>query len=69
MTTEGTFAERRTRLRDALEAEWQFDFLDDILSSVDSEHAFCKVEDAIPCILHGENRMGEKVFTVMLLEG
>jgi hypothetical protein len=39
-----------------------------LVLSTDYDSAFCEVEDAIPCIIHGGNRMGEKNFMMMLLE-
>lgn len=53
-------AEKQSRLREALEAEAVF--------STDDASAFCAVEGAIPCVMHGENRMGEKMFMMVLLE-
>jgi hypothetical protein len=39
-----------------------------LVASKDYDSAFCEVEDAIPCIMHGGNRMGEKLFTVVMIE-
>jgi len=62
---------QREKVQMVLEAEWQFQFqfLKDVLLLTDIEHAFCKIEDAIPCIMHGEKRMGEKICMMMVLQG
>jgi hypothetical protein len=39
-----------------------------LVSSIDQESAFCVVGDAIPCIMHGGNRIHEKLFVVVLLD-
>jgi len=39
-----------------------------MLGSIDLEHAYCKIEEAIPCIMHGENRMGKKIFMMHIIE-
>ena len=48
MSKEGTFSMQREKVQMFLEAEWQFQFLKDVLSLTDIEHAFCKIEDATP---------------------
>ena len=52
----------------ALEAEGQYDLLQKLMKSTDLESAFITIESAIPCILHGGNRLGEKVFMMLLIE-
>jgi len=39
-----------------------------LAASTDPDSAFCAVEDAIPCIMHGGNHVGEKNFMMLLLE-
>ena len=39
-----------------------------LVGSIDHDSAFCAVEDAIPCIMHGGVRMNEKLFMLVLLE-
>jgi hypothetical protein len=39
-----------------------------LVSATDYESAFCEVKDAIPCIMHGGNQIGEKMFMMVLME-
>ena len=39
-----------------------------LVASKDYKSAFCEVEDAIPCIMHGGNRIEEKLFTMVMME-
>jgi hypothetical protein len=39
-----------------------------LVRSIDHESAFCVGGDAIPCIMHGGNRIHEKLFVVVLLD-
>ncbi len=48
-------------LKLALEAEAQHDLIQKRIASTDPESAFITIETAIPCILHGGSRLGEKV--------
>lgn len=64
----GTIAEKRARLREALEAEAVYSLMQKLVLSTDVDQAFCAAEDAIPCVMHGGNRMGEKLFMMALLE-
>jgi hypothetical protein len=64
----GTIRSKRESLRSALEAEAFYDLMTKLVSSTDENSAFCAVEDAIPCIMHGGNRIGEKIFMMLLLE-
>ena len=51
-----------------MEVEAIYGLMTKLVLSTDYDSAFCAVEDAIPCIMHGGNRMGEKIFMMMLLE-
>jgi hypothetical protein len=64
----GSVSEKQKRLLDALEAEEKYKLMTKLVESKDYDSAFCQVEDAIPCIMHGGNRMGEKLFTVVMIE-
>ncbi len=64
----GTVRENCQRLRSALEAEQIYRLMTKLVGSIDRESAFCAVEDAIPCIMHGGNRINEKLFMMVLLE-
>jgi hypothetical protein len=64
----GTVREKRKRLRDALEAEQMYSLMTRLVGSIDQESAFCAVQDAIPCVMHGGNRINEKLFMMLLIE-
>jgi hypothetical protein len=68
LPTNGTIREKRERLRSALEAEQIYGLMTKLVASIDHESAFCAVSDAIPCIMHGGNRINEKLFMMVLLE-
>jgi len=68
MPVQGTIAEKRLRLQEALEAEAEYDLMTKLVAATDDEMVFIAIEDAIPCILHGGNRMGEKIFMMLLVE-
>jgi hypothetical protein len=68
MRADGTIAVKRSRLREALEAEAIYKLMTRLVLATDEASAFCAVEDAIPCVMHGGNRMGEKMFMMVLLE-
>jgi hypothetical protein len=69
LPTNGTVSEKRKRLRDALEAEQMYSLMTKLVSSIDQESVFYNAEDAIPCIMHGRNRINEKLFMMVLIEG
>jgi hypothetical protein len=64
----GTARENRQLLKSALEAQKKYKLLSKLTASRDIEAAFVTIEAAIPCILHGGNHLGEKVFIMLLLE-
>jgi hypothetical protein len=64
----GTVGEKRRRLLHALESENVYSLMSKLVSSTNMDCAFVEVESAIPCIMHGGNRIGEKIFMVLLLE-
>jgi len=66
--TTGTVREQRHLLKSALEAQEMYKLLKKLIDSGDPDSAFIAVEAAIPCILHGGNRLGEKLFMMLLLE-
>jgi len=55
-------------LRDALEAEQMYGLMTKLVLSIDHDSAFCAAEDAIPCVMHGGNRMNEKNFMMVLIK-
>ncbi len=68
LRNDGTIAEKRQRLQTALEVEAMYGLMTKLVLPTDYDSAFYAVEDAISCIMHGGNRMGEKIFMMMLLE-
>jgi len=64
----GTVSEKQQRLKDALEAEAEYGLMTKLVLSTDENSAFCAVDDAIPCVMHGGNRVGEKIFMMALIE-
>jgi hypothetical protein len=68
LQTNGTVGEKRKRLHDALEGEQMYSLMTKLVSSIDQESAFCAVVDAIPCAMHGGNRINEKLFMMVLIE-
>lgn len=54
-------------MKAALEAEERYDLLLKLTLSTDPSSGFIAVETAIPCVLHGGNRLGEKVFMMILI--
>ncbi len=68
LTGDVTIAAKRHRLTAALEVEAIYNLMTKLVLSTDFDSAFCAVEDAIPCVMHGGNRMGEKLFMMLLLE-
>jgi Holliday junction resolvase RusA-like endonuclease len=64
----GTIREKRQRLLYALESESAYTLMTKLVASTNMDSAFVEVESAIPCIMHGGNRIGEKIFMVLLLE-
>ena len=68
MPTNGNVSQKRERLRQALEAEVLYQLMTKLAAATDVESAFCAIQDAIPCIFHGGNRMGEKIIMMLLLE-
>ena len=68
MPTIGTIGDKQQPLRAALEAETISDLMKRLVASTDWNSAFYRVESAIPCIMHGGNRIGEKMFMVMLIK-
>ncbi len=67
----GSLEDRRRRLREFLKTEVK---IDQIMQAVErgeegKEAAMILLEQAIPCIMHLENRVGEKILTVLLSLG
>ena len=68
--TTGSFAVRQERLKDALEVEAEIRVLVERIDHCDNnEAAVFAVMNCVPCILHGENRIGLKLLTRLLIEG
>jgi hypothetical protein len=63
-----TVRENRQKLRDALEAEKGYALMTKLVASIDCNSAFCTVEEAIPCIMHGGNGINEKIVMMVLIE-
>jgi hypothetical protein len=64
----GSVREKRQRLRAALEAEEIYNLMTKLVASFDYDSAFCQVQDAIPCVMHGGNRINEKLFMMVMIE-
>jgi hypothetical protein len=64
----GTIGDKRQRLLKAIESESIYNLMTRLVASTNLESAFCEVESAIPCIMHGGNHIGEKIFMMLLLE-
>lgn len=67
----GTLDVRRNRLRDVLKVELRLEL---VMQAIDrgeegKEAALLLISQAIPCIMHLENRVGEKIITVLLSLG
>ncbi len=63
----GSVKENRQLLKSALEVEDKYKLLCKLTARKDFEAAFVTIEAAIPCILHGSNRLGEKIYMMLLL--
>ncbi len=69
MSLLGSLEERRERLRTIL---YQFHVMTDLeqtIHGVDFSGAYILLRQAIPCILHCENRIGEKLLKLLLIDG
>lgn len=71
LSLQGTLEERRTRLKDHLKVEQQLKMIAQAIArgQEGKEAALMLIEQAIPCIMHLENRVGEKLITVLLAIG
>jgi hypothetical protein len=66
----GSAVIRRERLKDALEVEAEIRALVERIGHCENkEAAVFAVLNCVPCILHGENRIGLKLLTRLLVEG
>jgi hypothetical protein len=66
----GTLEEMRQRLRESLSHESRLRILLDQVSHCEGiAAALFFVMQAVPCILHCENRVGIKIFTMISIEG
>jgi hypothetical protein len=67
----GTLSERRERLRQHLVSEWSYTKLRDAMEhgTKGNDVALFLLIDAVPCILHLENRVGIKILTRLLTMG
>jgi hypothetical protein len=68
---DGTLDDRRERLHNSLYMEEKYVLIETVLSRSEGAAAAMKhlIEDAIPCGLHMENRVGEKLFQMLLSKG
>jgi hypothetical protein len=64
----GSIEERRARLKVLLKAEQRLHLISQAISRGEEgkEAALMLISQAIPCIMHLENRVVEKVITVLL---
>ena len=70
----GGLATRRDRLKHALITENVYYYMKDILENKNKKDntdtpAVITLEQAIPCVLHMENRVGEKLIRMLLING
>lgn len=64
----GSLTQRRSRLSDALKAGYRFKECEDAHEAAKYPGAMILVCQAVPCILHLENRCGEKILKALLVE-
>jgi hypothetical protein len=64
----GTLETRRARLRSVLEHFYSSDVMGRTINASKYPGAFITIRQAIPCQLHLENRCGEKIIKMLLLE-
>jgi hypothetical protein len=71
LQTHGTLEERRSRLKQFLMVEEKLQMIVQAISrgQEGKEAAMILIMQAIPCIMHLENRVGEKLITVLLAMG
>ena len=68
----GDISTRQKRLKDNMIMEWVFREIQKSLAhgeKLKKGNAIFVIMDAAPCVLHGENRMGLKMLTMLLIEG
>jgi hypothetical protein len=58
----GTIGEKHQWLLYALESENVYSLMSKLVASTNMDSTFVEVESAIPCIMHGGNRIGEIIF-------
>ena len=66
---QGNLMRRRDLLRQHFEAIHRKKKLEEVLTKFNGEGAMILLEMAIPCILHMENRVGEKILKLLLIAG
>ncbi len=54
------FIGKNRHLQTTLEVEEMYGLMTMLVASTDLNSALCAVEDAIPCVTNGSNRIGEK---------
>jgi len=71
LSLSGTREDRRNRLKARLKVEQQLSIISQAVERgvIGKEAALMLIEQAIPCIMHLENRVGEKLITVLLAMG
>jgi hypothetical protein len=71
LDTNGSLEERRERLKECLVLEYSYTSLQSAINHGDkgTENALFVLINAVPCILHMENRVGLKVLTRLLMNG
>jgi hypothetical protein len=65
----GSLETRRERLKSVLKHFYRTDVMGRTIEASKYPGAFITIRQAIPCILHMENRCGEKMIKLLLLEG
>jgi hypothetical protein len=68
MSRIGSLSQRQSRLLDALKASYKFNEFNAGQDAAKYPGAMIYVRQAIPCILHLENRCGEKILKTLLVE-
>jgi hypothetical protein len=71
LSASGNLQERRDRLRESFVIEYTYRHLKGAIAhgSLGKENALFHLIDAVPCILHMENRIGLKFITMLAIKG
>lgn len=69
LTRLGTFEEKRSRLMEVLVVMEKRKELESSMTAGEYAGAMIMIKQAIPCVLHCENRVGEKIIKTLLIDG